>query len=99
MPLLAVMKIGRERLAAYLRRSRLKQNELADMVGVSAPYLSQIVRGRRKPGLDMALRIEQVTGVPVDSWAATLRGNKDIGKQAAAKRTRLQQVLTDASHS
>ena len=37
-------------------------------VGTSAPYLSQIVKGYRKPSADVALAIEQATG-----GAVTLR--------------------------
>lgn len=66
---------GRERLADYRRRARLKQYELADLVGLHETTLSQILSGRRRPGLDIAVRIEAVTGVPVESWSDTALGN------------------------
>lgn len=63
------MQTGRERLAQYRDRSRLKQYELARLIGVTDSYLSQLLSGRRKPGRDIAIRIEAQTGIPVQSWS------------------------------
>lgn len=65
---------GKERLAKYIERSRLKQCELADLIGITDSYLSQLLSGRRSPGLSNALKIEAETGVPVESWVDNTRG-------------------------
>ena len=59
---------GRERLRQYLDRARLKHYELAEQLGITDSYLSQLLSGRRSPGRTNALKIEDVTGVPVRSW-------------------------------
>lgn len=64
---------GRERLAAYIRRSRQKQYEVAAELQITESYLSQVLSGRRRPGLDIAVRIEAATGIPVVAWAAKKR--------------------------
>jgi transcriptional regulator with XRE-family HTH domain len=63
-------KNGRERLAKYIIRSQQKQYEVADDLRITESYLSQVLSGRRRPGLDIAVRIETLTGIPVSAWAA-----------------------------
>lgn len=77
--------IGRERLAEYCKRSRLKQYELADLLGMHESSLSQVLSGRRRPGLDVSLRIEAVTGIPVNAWADSGRGTGDRRRSKAKK--------------
>lgn len=62
---------GRTRLAEYLRRTRLKQYELAGFLGITDAYLSQVLSGKRRPSLPIAVRIERETGVPVETWVDT----------------------------
>lgn len=38
-------------------------------IGVSRPYASQLVNGRRTPSYKLALRIQQELGVPPEHWA------------------------------
>jgi DNA-binding transcriptional regulator YdaS (Cro superfamily) len=47
-----------------------KQGSFAVRLGVSGPFLSQIISGHRRPSLDLAVRIARLTGgaVPVESW-------------------------------
>ena len=48
-----------------------KHGEFAQKLGISGPYLSQILSGVRRPGLDLAIKIERETDgkVPVYTWA------------------------------
>lgn len=69
-------KTGRERLADYRDRSRLKQYELAELLQITDAYLSQLLSGVRRPSLTIAVRIENTTGVPAESWLLTKRGSK-----------------------
>jgi transcriptional regulator with XRE-family HTH domain len=88
------MQNGRERLAAYRHRSRMRQNELADLLGLTDSYLSQILSGRRRPGLDIAVRIETLTGVPVESWADTSVSEAEPKQSKRVRKTHSNSELT-----
>lgn len=55
-----------EPLIKYLKESGLKQTQLARMLDVSDVTVSNIVKGKRKPGFALAVKIEAVTGVPME---------------------------------
>ena len=61
-----------EQLAAYLEATSIKRNAFAQSVGISAPYLTQILAGMKRPSLDLAFRIEKVTNrlVPASCWVS-----------------------------
>jgi transcriptional regulator with XRE-family HTH domain len=46
------------------------QLDVAQKLGVSQAYLSQLLSGQRRPSLELAVHIEQMTGgaVPTTSW-------------------------------
>jgi DNA-binding XRE family transcriptional regulator len=44
------------------------QNWLAKEVGIAASTLSDILRGRHQPSLNVAMSIERVTGVPAERF-------------------------------
>lgn len=74
MPTLCGMVDARERLREWITRSRLTQREAAKLLGIHYTFLSQILNrsGRkRSPALATAVRIEQVTGIPVEAWVPT----------------------------
>lgn len=87
---------GRERLAEYCRRCRLKQYELADLLGMHFTTLSQVLAGKRRPGLDTALRIERLTGVPVESWSDQMFVDSAEPKPSKRKTARLSKAQTHA---
>lgn len=82
---------GSKRLADYRDRWKLKQYELAARLEVTDAYLSQILSGRRRPSLPIAVRIERETGVTVDAWmtpavgSAENRGRRKGDKAQAGK--------------
>lgn len=59
---------GRQRLIAYRDKHGYKQYELANLLELDEAYLSQLLNGKRRPGLPIACRIEDRTGIPVESW-------------------------------
>ncbi len=59
---------GRERLAQWIERSKLNQTEAAQIIGIDPTQLSQILTGKRRPGLDNAVKIEAKTGIVVEAW-------------------------------
>lgn len=83
---------GRTRLRAYCTRMRLKQYELADLLGMHEATLSQIFSGVRRPGLDTALRIQRITGIPVDAWSDTERGTTESDGRRQRKTRNLDRV-------
>lgn len=59
-----------DRLSQHLRDNDLSQRVFAEMIGCSASYLSEIISGRKQPGLGLAVAIERETfgAVPVEVW-------------------------------
>lgn len=53
-------------LSEYLEQSSITQRQLADAVGVSRSYLSEIAKRVKTPSLETALRIQEATGGKVD---------------------------------
>ena len=58
-----------EKLTSYLILHKAKP--LAELVGISAAFMSDLKRGHRTPSLRVALAIEKATdgAVPVTAWA------------------------------
>jgi len=79
------MQRGRYLLREWLDRSKLKQKDLADRLGISDAYLSQILLGNRRPKLELLTLIEHTTGVPVSSWVDTRSGELDQPTEVDAK--------------
>lgn len=47
----------------------LTQRQLATEFGIEAAHLSLILSGHRRPSLDVAVRIEALTGIPPRDFA------------------------------
>lgn len=54
-------------LADYFEQTGKTHQELADQLGVTRFYVTLLSHGQRTPSLPMALRIQRLTGVPVES--------------------------------
>lgn len=65
------MTEGRRRLLLWMDRSHWQDKDLAAELKITPAYTSQLLRGRRRPGLDIAAHIFTLTGIPMDSWVAT----------------------------
>jgi transcriptional regulator with XRE-family HTH domain len=53
-----------ESLKEYLEHRRIPDKEFAKKLGISIPYVSMLKRGQRRPGVDLARKIERITGIP-----------------------------------
>lgn len=53
-------------LAAYLKATKQTQEQLAAAVGVRQGLISKYVRGAQTPRLAIAIRLNKVTGVPLE---------------------------------
>lgn len=62
------MDTGRDRLKAWIERSKLDQVGAARVIGMHPTQLNHILTGKRRPGLDTAVKIEQATGIVVEAW-------------------------------
>jgi antitoxin component HigA of HigAB toxin-antitoxin module len=89
---MTVRPTGRHQLRAWLHRSRQKQKDLAAQLGITDAYLSQILSGQRRAKLETLLRIEDVTGVPVVSWADMGFAGSDEPSDSAPNGPNLQRV-------
>ena len=76
-----------EKLAAHIKAANVTKSDFARSLGISAPYLSQILGGIRRPSLDVALRIASVTNgeVPVDAWGGQVVAPLRSGPLACAE--------------
>ena len=52
-------------LAEFREIKGLSQRRMASDLGISEPYLSEILSGKRTPSKRLALRISERTGIPV----------------------------------
>ena len=53
------------KLGQYKARKRLSGKEMAQLLGISESYLSEILSGHRSLSKRLALRISGKTGIPV----------------------------------
>lgn len=49
-------------LSDYLAKHEMTQRDLARKAGVSEPHLSDIMRGKKRCGADIARKLSQATG-------------------------------------
>jgi transcriptional regulator with XRE-family HTH domain len=66
------MKSGREQLQDWMDRRfggvHGQQTQAADLLGIDRTYLSQLLAGKRQPGLTTAVSIERLTGIAIEAW-------------------------------
>lgn len=61
------MKQRYRTLNDYFEQTGETHQSLADALGVTAAYVSMLRSGKRQPGLKLALRIHDLTGVPMEA--------------------------------
>lgn len=59
---------GPKLLVEALQAKGLSQGDLERIIGCGDSLVSKWVNGRRTPGLEYALKLESVLGVPAASW-------------------------------
>lgn len=55
--------------AEAMQKKGLTDQTLAAKVGVTRPTITKIRRSQRRPSLELALKIERETDLPVSHWA------------------------------
>lgn len=61
---------GGGRLKAYLLKRGQTQRAMALQLGITDAHMSDIIHGKETPGLALAVRIEDATGIPTRTWVA-----------------------------
>lgn len=69
------MKQRYRTLADYFEQTGETQESLATTLRISRSYMSLLVSGDRQPALPLAVRIEELTGVPVAALVAQERAS------------------------
>lgn len=62
------MHSGNEQLKDWMRRRGFTQADAARYLQFDEPYISVLTSGKRTPGLDNAVKLERLTGIPVEAW-------------------------------
>jgi transcriptional regulator with XRE-family HTH domain len=73
-----MVKTAGDELRAWMERTGRSYDEVAETLGISKSYISNLLTGGRTPSLALAIRIAAVTGVPVSLWAATRVDRDDM---------------------
>lgn len=55
-----------KRLKQEIDKRGIKTKFIARQVGISSNYLGQVLNGSRKLSTDVAIKVSQVLGIPVD---------------------------------
>lgn len=84
------------RLAELIAMERINQNEFAARIGASASFVSDVVRGAKRPGSEFLVTIRQQFGVSVD-WLLTGDGAMYGGDSLNVDFLRLVLVVVEAT--
>ena len=55
----------------WMRRRGFTQADASRYLGMEPPYVNVLANGKRSPGLVVALRLERLTGIPVEAWVSS----------------------------
>ena len=78
------------------RRGQVSLRKLADLAGVSNPYLSQIERGLRRPSAEVAQRIMQAMATAMRTSAETLYAQAGLLDEASESPDVLTAIFRDS---
>lgn len=64
------MRSGPEQLRDWMRRREFINEEASRYLGLDASVVTKLANGSRNAGLRIAIRIERLTGIPVEAWVS-----------------------------
>lgn len=79
------MKSGHEELKDWMERRGFNQRLTAAYFEWDEAYISNLVAGRRTPGLDNAVKIERMTGIPIEAWVSDQIGTDVVAVAESAE--------------
>jgi plasmid maintenance system antidote protein VapI len=74
---------GSEQLVDWMRRRGFNKADAARYLEFPAPYVSYLISGDRTPGLANAIKIERLTGIPVEAWTVDESGSERDESESA----------------
>lgn len=77
---------GAEQFKDWLRKRGFSQADAARYLQLDEPYVSVLLRGKRTPGLDNAIHLERLTGIPVEAWASSELGEVEQPVTAGSRK-------------
>ncbi|MTH79396.1 helix-turn-helix domain-containing protein [Paracoccus aestuariivivens] len=83
-------------LTDVIKSLGLKRAVFADQLGIGRGYLSGLESGKKRPSLELAVRIERLTGgaVPVASWVDGSEANSPCQPAQEAPHLEIPHVQT-----
>lgn len=74
--IIAISYVEYMMLQTFMTDNNIKQKRCAEVLEISQAHLSLILSGKKRPSLDLAVRIETMTAgaVPVASWVDDHKG-------------------------
>lgn len=72
-------------LAEDLKEMKISQKQLADQIGVPKSTINEIIKGKRKMPLEIAVKLEAVLGAPAEYWMK-LQTDCEIEKKKSEKK-------------
>lgn len=73
-----------ELLTDELEARQMSQKQLANQTGVSATFISEMIRGKKSVSVTMALKLEAVLEIDASFWLNAQRNyNRDLAYQKA----------------
>ena len=71
-------------LAEDLKEMKISQKDLADKIGVPKSTVNEIIKGKRRMTLDIAVKLEPIFGAPAEYWMK-LQTDYEIEKKKSEK--------------
>lgn len=73
-------------MAYELEACKLTQKQLAEQLGVSATFVSELIRGKKSVSVAMALKLEAVSEIDASFWLNAQRNyNRDLAYRKAKR--------------
>ena len=78
-------------LTQHLEKRDMEQKDFAQIAEIDAAFLNHLLRGRKRPSLDTAVKLQDASGIEPAAWTMTPAVWKaQQAKQARRERRRLQ---------
>jgi len=75
-------------LRDYRAERKLKQEELAEILGVTIQHISKLELGTSGPSVPLAIAIEDETGIPARAWTESPEHEEAARHQGSTERQR-----------
>lgn len=86
-------------LKAELEERGISQKDFAKQIGMQAPHLNEIIKGRRSVNMDAAMRFESALGISAKSWMNLQNGyDYDVKVIAERNEAQAQSTLKEAAY-